>query len=252
MTLYLIGIGLCDERDISLKGLDAVKKCSAVYLENYTDVLQVGKEKLENLYEKPIVIAGRALVEDGKEILARAEREDVALLVVGDPMAATTHINLFLEARKRGIAVHVVHNASVFNAIGITGLQLYKFGKVTSIPFNDGRVVETPYSVIRENLHAGLHSLVLLDLDPAHEKFMTVNEGLRMLLEIGNGRNENIVTEKTLVVGVARLGSEDRIIHSGMVSEVMRFDFGKPPNCLVVPGKLHFMEEEMISFWAVK
>lgn len=37
--LYLIGLGLSDETDITVKGLEIVKKAAKVYLENYTAVL---------------------------------------------------------------------------------------------------------------------------------------------------------------------------------------------------------------------
>ena len=41
MALYLIGLGLNDEKDITVKGLEAIKNCESVYLENYTSVLQI-------------------------------------------------------------------------------------------------------------------------------------------------------------------------------------------------------------------
>ena len=44
--LYVIGLGLYDEQDITLRGLDAVKKCAHVYLEAYTSILMVDKDKL--------------------------------------------------------------------------------------------------------------------------------------------------------------------------------------------------------------
>ncbi|CAL9694993.1 unnamed protein product [Knipowitschia caucasica] len=46
MVLYLIGLGLGDAEDITVKGLAAVRRCSRVYLEVYTSILTVGKEKL--------------------------------------------------------------------------------------------------------------------------------------------------------------------------------------------------------------
>lgn len=46
MVLYIIGLGLSDEKDITVKGLEAVKSCERVYLEAYTSILSVGKERL--------------------------------------------------------------------------------------------------------------------------------------------------------------------------------------------------------------
>jgi diphthine synthase len=44
--LYLVGLGLADEKDITVKGLEIVKRAERVYLEAYTSILHVGKEKL--------------------------------------------------------------------------------------------------------------------------------------------------------------------------------------------------------------
>lgn len=57
VTLYLIGLGLSDEKDISLKGLEAIQKSKRVFLESYTSILTVPKERLESFYKKQIEIA---------------------------------------------------------------------------------------------------------------------------------------------------------------------------------------------------
>jgi len=44
--LYLVGLGLADETDITVKGLEIVKRAARVYLEAYTSILLVDKEKL--------------------------------------------------------------------------------------------------------------------------------------------------------------------------------------------------------------
>jgi diphthine methyl ester synthase len=43
---YVIGLGLGDAEDITVKGLNVVRRASRVYLEAYTSVLTVGVEKL--------------------------------------------------------------------------------------------------------------------------------------------------------------------------------------------------------------
>src|SRR3989338_8320445 len=136
MTLNLIGIGLSTEKDITVKGLEIVKKCDKVYLENYTSLLQCSVQDLEKFYEQKIILADRTTAEQkDEEIVKEAKSKEVAFLVVGDPFSATTHIELFKLAREKKVPVEIIHNASVLTAVGITGLQLYKFGKTTSIPF---------------------------------------------------------------------------------------------------------------------
>ena len=247
MPLYFIGLGLNNEKDISVNGLEDIKKCDLAYLENYTSILNCTKESLEKFYNKKIILAPRQKVEgDDNEIIENAKTKNVAFLVAGDPLVATTHIDLYLRAIKAGIKCYVFHNASIVSAVGITGLQVYKFGKTTSIPLeNEG--IETPYDILKENLSLGLHTLFLLDLNPDEEKFMSVNDAIRYLLKAEIKRNEKIFSEKTLCVGCARIGSDNQIIKAGAAKDLLKHNFGKPVHCLIVPGKLHFMEEEALQ-----
>lgn len=252
MTLYFIGIGLNDEKDITLKGLEAVKKCDYVYLESYTSKLQCPIESLEKLYGKKIIIADRAQVEKkAYEILEDAKSKNVAFLVIGDIFGATTHTDMMLRAREMNIDCVFIHNASIMNAIGVIGLELYKFGKTTSIPFSTKSFTpETAYNVIKENQSLGMHTLVLLDLNPFENKFLTVNDGIKNLFEIEERRKENIFTEKTMIVGCARVGGEFTIKY-GSAKKLLNEDFGNPLHCIIVPGKLHFIEEEALALWTV-
>ncbi|EEY14989.1 diphthine synthase [Verticillium alfalfae VaMs.102] len=123
--LYLVGLGLSDETDITVKGLEVVKKASRVYLEAYTSILLVDQTILEAYYGRPIVVADRDMVESNSdEILRDAQTEDVAFLVVGDPFGATTHTDIVLRARELEIPVATVPNASIMSSIGAAGLQL--------------------------------------------------------------------------------------------------------------------------------
>ena len=250
MSLYFIGLGLNNEKDITINGIEAIKKCDIVYLENYTSLLNCKKEDLEKLYNKKIILARRNLVEEGNEIIENAKTKNVAFLVVGDPFAATTHIDLFLRAKKEGIKCKVIHNASIITAVGIAGLQVYKFGKTTSIPLENENV-ESPYDVLKDNLSMGLHTLFLLDLNPDEEKFMSVNDAIRYLLKAELKRNEKIFSEKTICVGCARIGSENQVIKAGTAKDLLKFNFGKPVHCLIVPGKLHFMEEGGLKVYSI-
>jgi diphthine synthase len=249
MTLYLIGIGLSTEKDITVKGLEIVKKCDKIYLESYTSLLQVPVSSLEEFYGKEIIIADREMTEQGDEkIISEAKEKNVAFLIIGDVFSATTHVQLFKLAKEKGVKVEVVNNASVLNSVGITGLELYKFGKVTSIPFiEDHPQLETPYNVLKEN--GDMHTLFLLDLKPQEDKFMTVNVALEILEKIESKKKEGLINDDLLVVGCARLGCDDFIVKAGKLSEIRTFDFGAPLHCLIIPGKMHFIEEEMLALW---
>ncbi len=244
--LYLIGLGLADQNDITLKGLEAVKNCDKVYLECYTSKLSCSKEDLEKFYGKKVELANREFVENAGQLLNESKSGNVALLVIGDPLCATTHWDILQRAKELKIKTEIVHNASVINVIGATGLQVYKFGKTTSIPFpKEDYEVETPYNIIKENKSIGAHTLVLLDLDPVNNKFMSVNEAIELLRKIERKRGEKVFLPEDWCVGVARLGAKDQMIVSGTVIEVSDADFGIPPHALIVPGSLHFLEEEV-------
>jgi diphthine synthase len=250
MALFMIGIGLGNEKDISVRGLEMVKKADKVYLEYYTSLLQCNFHDLAKFYGKQIELANREMMEDkGDSIVEEAKKSDVAVIIIGDVFSATTHMDLFLRAKKQGVEVEVVNNASVLTAVGITGLELYKFGKTTSIPFpSPGFYPETPYNVLRENQSLGLHTLFLLDLKPEKQKFMTVNEALDYLLDIEKSNKAGLIDDNTFVVGCARLGSNFKI-KAGKVKDILKADFGPAPHCLIIPGKLHFVEEEALEFW---
>jgi len=251
MTLYIIGIGLNDVKDITVKGLEIVKKCDIVYLERYTSLLQCSFHDLAKFYDREIVLADRNTAEQGDEIIvAEAKDNDVAFLVIGDPFSATTHVDLLKLAKEKDVKVEVINNASVMTAVGITGLQLYKFGKTTSIPFLDEHPnLETPYHVIKDNLEKGMHTLCLLDIKSEQDKFMTVQQGISVLEDIEKRLGSEIIKDNLLVVGCARLGAKDFVVKSGTVSELKKIDFGSAPHCLIIPGKMHFVEEEVQELW---
>ncbi|MBM3309785.1 MAG: diphthine synthase [Candidatus Altiarchaeales archaeon] len=247
--LYLVGLGLFDEKDISLRGLGILKKSDRVYAEFYTNFSHASLKKLESLAGKKIVVLTRKDIEERPEenVLKDAGRKVISLLVSGDPMVATTHIDLVLRARKKGIKVKIIHASSVYSAVAETGLQIYKFGRTTSIVYPEKNYFpESPYDAIKENKKAGLHTLCLLDVKADEQRYMTVNEGIDVLLQIEAKRKQKVFTQETFCIGVARLGG-DSVIMAGKAKELLKTAFGKPPQILIIPGKMHFMEEEALK-----
>ena len=251
--LALIGIGLAEPGDVSVKGYNIAKQSDKIYLESYTSKLACSHEELEKFYGKKILLANRTFVEDGKQLLSEAQTQNVALLVIGDPLCATTHWDILTRAKEQGILTRVVHNASIMNAIGVTGLQVYKFGKTTSIPFPTEKFEpETAYDVILQNKAIGAHTLILLDLRPDENRYMSVNEAIEILRKIDRRRDEHGFTAGDWCVGIARLGFPDQKIVAGTVIEVSDVNFGPAPHALIVPAKLHFLEEEALAQWGAK
>jgi diphthine methyl ester synthase len=279
MTLYMIGLGLGDVTDITIKGLSAIKTSEYIFLESYTSIYGSTKEELEKLFGKKIIEANRNFVESNSEkILEHANEENVSFLVIGDVFGATTHTDLFLRAKQEEIDVVVINNASIINAVSLTGLELYRFGRTASIVFDDDNwLPETPYEIIKENKKLGLHTLCLLDIktaEPSKEnlrkgidkpepsRFLTINHALEILKKIEKGienkdekdksdknKNDKVIDDDMIVIGVARLGSADQEIKSGKLKDIIKHDFGKPLHSLIIPGKLHDIEKEMLEIW---
>ena len=266
-SLVFVGLGLGDLRDITVRGLDEVRTSDFVFLENYTAILPgCDFSDMEKFYGKELIIADRDMVESASDkIINKAKDAKVSVLVVGDPFCATTHSDLFLRAKKLGIKVSVVHNASIVSAIGCTGLHIYRFGEIVTVPlWMDNWKPDSFYDKIKANADCGLHTLCLLDIKVKERsleslmkgrdvfeppRFMTVQQALEQLVEIEKNRNENIVTLETLVVGVARVGKEDQAIKFGSVAQMMEGDsgLGGPLHSLVICGKLHEMESEFLQ-----
>ena len=163
--LYIIGLGLGDHRDITRRGSDAIASCDVVFLEAYTSILCVDAPALEAALGKRIELAHRETVESESELILGPARagQTVAFLVVGDPFGATTHTDLLLRARAAGVPTRVVHNASIMNAVGACGLQLYSFGQTVSVPFfRNAWQPDSFYDRIAFNASGGLHTLCLM------------------------------------------------------------------------------------------
>jgi diphthine synthase len=268
MVLYLIGIGLYGVKDISVRGLEIVKSCDFIFMEYYTSILGVGVDELSKFYEKEIILADREMIENDfdEKILEKAKKHQVALLVVGDPFSATTHIDLYTRAIHEGVKIEVLNNASIMNSCGISGLSLYRFGETVSIPY----FTETwkPYSFldkIIKNIKNDFHTLVLLDIKvkeiseenlgkgkKSYEKsrFMSINIGLSQIVEAEENLKSGLLDLDSIVIGLARVGAPDQKVVSGKIRDLLNFDFGGPLHSLVIPAPgLHSMEKEMIDIY---
>ncbi|MCW3133778.1 MAG: diphthine synthase [Methanophagales archaeon] len=242
--LTFIGLGLYDEKDITLKGLEAIRDADVVYAEFYTSPLG-GKtvEKMEEVYGKRVSILERGDIEEKAEewFLKLAKSKKVVLLSGGDAMIATTHVDLRLRAIDMGIETRIIHAPSISSAVaGLCGFQSYKFGKSATVaPPYKGGISEVPYDTIIANKERGLHTLLYLDIS------MHINEALK-LLEMVEGKRKGEVLKKSVIVGIARAGSDKPVVKADYLDALKSYEFGELPHVLVVPGELHFMEKEAL------
>lgn len=254
--LTFIGLGLYDERSITVEGRDALRAVDRAFMEQYTSRL-VGTsiETLEAEHGIDIELRDRAGVEgDPEPMLDAAEHEDVAFLTVGDPMISTTHVDLRLRAANRGIETHVIHGTTAEAAASsLTGLQNYRFGPATTLPFPYAHGADgLPESVTRTidaNTERGLHTLVYLDIKVGPDttnrrdgdEYMTGDVAAKLLADAYGNR---------LGVVVARAGSPEPLVAADSLDSLSTREFGDPLHLLVLPGELHHIEAESLRTFA--
>lgn len=266
--LHLIGIGAKKEH-INFEMFEIIKKSKKVFLEYYTSFYEDSFEDLEKFLNKKIEILDREDVEIKveKNIILKAKNDDISFLVLGDPLVATTHTDLLLRCKKLGIKTKIYNNCSIANFITRCGLQFYKFGKITSIPFfNQKFMPRTPYLVFLENNKINAHSLFLLDLNPCFDKlylkkdkFLSAKDALLFLLQIPkimlenqeiDIKKTNILTKNSKAIICSRFGFKDEKIIYSNFEKLIEYDKKnnlKEPVAIIIPAKLHEIEEKFLK-----
>jgi diphthine synthase len=240
--LTFVGLGLYDECSITVEGQEALRNADRVFAEFYTSRL-VGTtiEEIEARHEVAIDVRDRAGVEqESAPILDAAETSSTVFLVAGDPMVSTTHTDLRLRAHERGIETRIVHGTTAQTAAGsLTGLQNYRFGKATTIPFayRDRPIPESVVRTIEDNRERGLHTLCYLDIKAAEGRYMSADVAAERLAPELDGQG----------VVVARAGSPDPLVIADRLSALAEGDFGDPLHLLVLPGELHHLERAALE-----
>jgi diphthine synthase len=250
--LAFIGLGLGDERDLSSRARERLRRCDVVFSESYTSALAPGSlERLAQDLGKPIVTLPRVEVEAERPVLeALARHRVVGFLVAGDPFAATTHVALRLASERAGHSWTYFPNASVLTAApSFLGLQHYRFGRTVSVPFSaPGFAPRSPLDGIAQNRAQDLHTLVLLDLRPEEARFMTANEGLRLLADRDADSSGRVLPAELWMAVVARVGTDAARAWYGPRTSLEETNFGPPLHAIVVPARtLHFEEKEALD-----
>jgi diphthine synthase len=260
--LTFVGLGLYDERSVTVAGREAIRSADRVVAEFYTSRL-VGATvaDVEDAHGVDVEVRDREGVERDPDFLDDAAETDVVFLTAGDPMTSTTHVDLRLRAHERGIETRIVNGVTAATAaVGLTGLQNYRFGKATTLPFADAHGGEgVPDSVVEtvdDNREHGLHTLVYLDIKvdagqygrtdrgspdgtaAREEEFMTADHAAGLLAD---------VHPDALGIVVARAGAPDAEVVADRISALADGDFGDPLHLLVLPGELHPLEAEALA-----
>lgn len=230
--LYIVGLGLA-EGEITVKGREMLEKSDRAYVEFYTNTETVDIASLETETGTEIERLERSEVEQDMVPVEEAGEEDVAFLVSGDPLTATTHFQLKKEAESRGIDVEVAHAPSIVTSVAETGLDVYKFGRTVTVP--EEGATDSIVDMIEKNDSVGLHTVVLFDID------LGADEAAEKLVEA-----DSSLADRECVV-VERANSEDQSFSVSRLSRIKDEDLGETPHCLVIVGETSFKEEEFLE-----
>ena len=263
---------------MTLEAIEASKNADRRFYESYTALWS--EKNLKELEEEigEITTVMRPEIENPVEILELAKSSCVAILVVGDPLQATTHVDLQLQAMENGVTCRVIHGTSITGLVtGAVGLSNYKFGRQTTLtyPYN-GWVATSPLEVIATNRIQNLHTLVLLDLDPTGEgvgkqiPMSPVNASNSLLLMSEKLKKSvddfpqdtkyqlmKIDACKTIcseigslpVVLCTDMGTDDQVIAYTNVENLGSFEYGRL-HCLIIPAELSDTEEKALYRWS--
>ncbi|NPA22358.1 MAG: diphthine synthase [Candidatus Micrarchaeota archaeon] len=206
--IYLVGLGLYFQLPQSV--IKELEGFDIVVIDGYTVTLPP--------LDFPYPVVDRKFLE---EDIWKLMDKDIAILVAGDPLFATTHTSIYFEALKRGIEAKVFHNSSILNAVSRTGLSAYKFGRVVSVVKWSENYKPTSYlDHIKQNQSLGLHTLVLPD-----PQFKDFNEFLFQM------------PEDMEMITLHRIGWKEEGIYFDKRNV-------KHPFAVVVPGEVSHYERE--------
>jgi diphthine synthase len=246
--LWFVGLGIYGHKGLSTRALEVLKDVDTVYIEKYTSpMLDPDIDAIRVALNKDIKIVPRWFVEDGREILESAKNSDAALVVYGDPLIATTHLELRSRAEKNGIKSRVLHaSSSLTSIIGECGLHMYKIGRMITL-VSEPKAVASIYYAIYSALVAGNHTLILLEYDQEKNFFLKPNDAFKMLLECEKDQKYNVISEGTFAIVASRIGRDDYNITAGRIGSLLQHDFGDPPHSVIITGSLHFTEIDALK-----
>ena len=248
--IIFAGLGL-NENTITREIIETIKNADKIYFERYTSPpMPYNEYKFDFQYEQ----VGREFIENGNKIIEESKNNTVVLLTYGNPMIATTHMDLRMRAEKAGIHTQILHNSSITTVLpGETGLHSYKFGRITTLMTKSKIAPLSVYDVILNNLLSGLHSTVLLEYNLDEDEYLDPIEAIKQLLGIEKEQKKQIINKLSTIIIASRIGMDKQKIYCGNVNELLKKQYDKPPYTIIIPSKLHFTEiEALVQLFGIK
>ncbi len=248
--LFLVGLGI-EVGDISVRALQLLKTTDIIKIDVHTNRVPAGQISFleKELGRKPVVMERSDLEEKVRDTITEAKEKDVAIISMGDPLIATTHHIILDEAARLGIAVKIFHAPSIFSAaIGTSGLDIYRFGPTTTIPFWTDLYKPTSFiDVIARNLENKEHTLVLLDYNYKEGRAMDLGTALSILDEAEKSKRVLGRGRKILLLG--NIGTEGETVSYTEIARAkdLSAKFEGKLLSIIVPAEPNFAEEEALK-----
>lgn len=247
--LFLVGIGLA-ENDLSIGAIEACRR-SELYLDAYTSFVD---QKRVNALSKSLgreikLLKRPELEENARELVSKALKRNIAILVGGDPLIATTHKILYIEAKRAGIRPVIIHAASVFTAaMGESGLDFYRFGPTCTIPkWSEHYKPVSFYNTIQNNIENGKHSMLLLDYDAAEKQTIPLAEAVKTLESAESHYKKNQIKDSTKLMVLHNIAMKSQKIIFTTIKGAKKIVLNRGPTLIIIPAKLTDIETEIIK-----
>jgi diphthine synthase len=247
--LYLVGIGLT-KSDLPAGALDVCNKCE-LYADRYTTYITDERlEQISYLTTKKIKNLERSGMEEKvSEIINEAKEKDIAILIGGDPLIATTHKIIFIAAKKANVPVRVLHATSVLTVLmGESGLDFYRFGQICTISrWTEHYSPISFYETIQKNSKNNLHSIVLLDYDISSNSSLELPEAIKILQKAEDSYKGNIAKEDTKIMVMHKVTFPDEKKVLTTIKAAKELILNDGATSIIIPAKLSDIEKEIIE-----
>ncbi len=247
--LFLIGLGL-SEKEIPVGAIEACKNCQELYMDRFTSkITQNMSAAISESTGKRITELSRDEMEENSgTIIKMAASKNVAVLVGGDPLIATTHKILYIGAKEHGVQVGIIHaNSIVPTIMGESGLDFYRFGAPCTIPkWSEHYKPTSFYNKIFANMQNSQHSILLLDYDYRNESTLQVPEAVRELEAAESEHARGLIKGSTKILVMGNLSTERSRITATTLAKARNADY-PGMNILILPSELTEIEAEAVA-----
>jgi diphthine synthase len=245
--LFLVGLGL-SEKEIPIGTMEACRNCE-LYIDKFTSMVEERTTDYitEQTGKRITELTRQDMEEDAKDIVQRAKTKDIAILVGGDPLMATTHKILYIEAERQNVKTQIVHaNSIITTAIGESGLDFYRFGAPCTIPkWSHHYSPVSFYEKIEANLVNKNHTILLLDYDSKSKTTIAITDAINALEKADAHYKKGIINNKTKIILLHNMSLEDGKVISTTIENAKTLDYSGV-NIIILPAELTDIEKEAV------